>query len=157
MYHNEFSLPCLGLANSAAIVDVAISDVRLRSLNKSYSQLNAQSSTLHSNDYEADNEIMNERSATRNVQIRPESLEKANKVFNSLATVDSGMQVRVVSIYKIAEVLNELGLNISEPDIEDIVGQLQMEETLDVSFSEAVEIATFIHAQKLSADAAIDY
>ena len=53
-----------------------------------------------------------------------------------------------ISIYRIEDVLHELGLNLNSNDITEIITQLELKDTLDVSFTEAVEIASYIHEQK---------
>ncbi|KAJ1436081.1 hypothetical protein B484DRAFT_325311 [Ochromonadaceae sp. CCMP2298] len=123
IFQNEFLLPGLTLANPTKIIDIAVSDVRMNSLHKSYAQEDS-----------------------GQVYIRPEALEHALAVFNKITRGDS----HVISIYEITDVMHELGLNLSSSDIQEIITQLQVKDTMELSFAEAVEIATFIHEQKLS-------
>jgi Ca2+-binding EF-hand superfamily protein len=124
MYHNEFQLPGLTLADPTGLIDLAVSEVRMNS--------------VHRNKHD---------SSSKQTFIRPQALEKAQKVFNSI--VPAGKQG--VSIYRLGEVLLELGLNLNASDVTEIVSQLELKDTLDVSFAEAVEIATYIHEQKNAA------
>lgn len=123
MYHNEFQLPGLTLANPEGLIDLAVSEVRMNSVHH----------TAHNDN-------------TSQSYIRPYALEKAHKMFNSLLA--PGKQG--ISIYRLEEVLHELGLNLTSSDITEIISQLELKDTLDVSFTEAVEIASYIHEQKAS-------
>jgi Ca2+-binding EF-hand superfamily protein len=122
LYQNEFQLPGLTLANPTKIIDIAVSDVRMNSLHKAYAQEGAQ-------------------------VIRPESLEQALVVFNNITRGDN----HVISIYQITDVMHELGLSLTAADIQEIITQLEVKDTMELSFAETVEIATFIHEQKQSA------
>lgn len=127
VFHNKFQLPSLTLADSDKVLDVAVSEVRMNSLNKSHS-------------------------ATRLPQnlISKVALEAADAAFNRIAQEEG--TPHAVSIYHMGEVLLQLGLNLTEADIRDIVEQLEVKDTMEVSFSEAVEIATFIHEQKMESE-----
>jgi Ca2+-binding EF-hand superfamily protein len=125
MYHNEFQLPSLTLADPTGLIDLAVSEVRMNSVHRN----------------------QRESSSKQQAFIRPLALEKAQKVFNSI--MPPGKQG--VSIYRLGEVLSELGLNLNASDVTEIVSQLELKDTLDVSFAEAVEIAAYIHEQKSAA------
>ena len=127
MYHNEFQLPGLTLADANGIIDVAVSEVRMSSLHHNTNEI---STSMKCSTY-----------------IRPYALERAHKVYNSM--IQQGKSG--VSIYRLSEVLSELGLNMSTADVTEIVAQLELKDTLEVSFAEAVEIATYIHEQKMEA------
>lgn len=127
MYYNEFQLPSLKLADPTGIIDLAVSDVRMNSVNHA------------------------EANTSQRAYIRPYALERAHKVFN--ASLDAGKTG--VSIYRLSDVLQELNLNLSAADVTEIISQLELKDTLDVSFAEAVEIATYIHEQKLAAQQAV--
>jgi hypothetical protein len=47
---------------------------------------------------------------------------------------------------------SQLGLSLNASDVTEIITQLELKDTLDVSFAEVVEIATFIHEQKVTND-----
>ena len=66
----------------------------------------------------------------------------SNKCKNSSSSSNSQ---QTISIYQMGEVLEQLGLNITSEDIDEIVVQLEMKEANDISFSEAVEVAIYIH------------
>lgn len=124
MFHNEFQLPTLTLADPTGLLDLAVSDVRMNSVH--------QSTHLEG--------------SVKAAFIRPYALEQALKVFNSLT--ERG-KPGVLSIYRLHDVLHELGLNLNASDVTEIITQLELKDTRDVSFAEAVEIATYIHEQKL--------
>lgn len=123
--HNDFKLPGLTLADPNEVIDIAVSDVRMNS--------------VHRNEVEE---------GTRQSYIRPYALEKAHKVFKSVA---SKVDKQVISIYRLSEVLFELGLDLNASDVAEITSQLELKDTLDISFAEAVEIASYIHEQKQAA------
>ena len=126
LYHNDFQLPGLTLADPNGIIDIAVSDVRMNSVHRPYEL----------------------EGGAKQSYIRPHALEKAHKIFKSVA---SKSDQQVISIYRLAEVLYELGLDLNASDIAEITAQLELKDTLDISFAEAVEIATYIHEQKQAA------
>ncbi len=130
LFHNEFKLPGLTLADPTGIIDIAVSDVRMQSIRKSHAGPEDGADGIYS------------------TQIPAQSLERARKVFHNL----SNEATQTISIYRLADVLYELGLSLGAADITEIVSQLELKDTLDVSFSEAVEIASYIHEQKLEAE-----
>lgn len=129
MFHNEFKLPGLTLADPNGIIDIAVSDVRMQSIRRSHAGPEDGAEGIYS------------------TQIPAQALEKARKVFHSLT---NSSEAQSISIYRLADVLYELGLSLTAADITEIVTQLELKDTLDVSFSEAVEIASYIHEQKLT-------
>ena len=68
-----------------------------------------------------------------------ENLERAQKAFQQIAGDNL-----TISIFRLGEVLNEFGLTITSADIDDIIQQLEMKDAMDVSFSEAVDIANYL-------------
>ena len=72
--------------------------------------------------------------------IEAEYLDKALAVFNDLSE-----DQETIMIFKLGEVLKHLGLNILPEDINEIITQLEMKDAMYISFSEAVEIAIYIH------------
>lgn len=68
-----------------------------------------------------------------------ENMERAQKAFQRIAGDSS-----TISIFRLGEVLNEFGLTITNTDIDDIIQQLEMKDAMDVSFSEAVDIANYL-------------
>jgi hypothetical protein len=125
LYHNEFSLPELGLANPRGIVDLAVSEVRLSSLNKSFTRLSTPFSAINTS-----------------------NMECAKERFQELNSAQGEGQSETVSIYQSKAVFAELGLNLSAADIDDIIGQLELRDSLQISFTEVVEIAAYIHGEK---------
>jgi len=127
IYYNEFSLPSLGLANPRQILDLAISEVRMNSLNKSFV-----------------------RQSTPCSVINPRNMEAAKLKFQEFCRTEGGggVDCDTISIYQSKPIFNELGLNVSVTDIDDIIEQLQIKDTVDISFAEVVEIATYIHSEK---------
>jgi len=119
-YYNEFTLPVLGLDNPRSVVDMAISEVRVQSLNKSFVRL-----------------------STPQVKINTALMDTARVKFYELT---AGQET--VSIYEAKPVFTELGLNVTSEDIDDIIEQLQLSEMLDISFTELVELASYIHEQR---------
>lgn len=113
-----YGLPELALADPASVIDRSLAEVRMSKL---------QNSTLHD---------------TPNFGgvIEAEYLDKALAVFNELSE-----DQETIMIFKLGEVLKHLGLNILPEDINEIITQLEMKDAMDVSFSEAVEIAIYIH------------
>lgn len=130
LYHNEFQLPSLTLADPTGLIDLAVSDVRMNSVH-------------HAAAFE---EGGSGGGSVKPSFIRPYALERALKVFNSLTEVG---KLGVLSIYRLGDVLYELGLSLNATDVTEVIAQLELKDTLDVSFAEAVEIATYIHEQKL--------
>lgn len=126
LYHNDFQLPGLTLADPNEVIDIAVSDVRMNSVHKSHGT----------------------EEGNKQTYIRPYALEKAHKIFKS---VSSKADQQVISIYRLSEVLFELGLDLNASDVAEITAQLELKDTLDISFAEAVEIATYIHEQKQAA------
>jgi Ca2+-binding EF-hand superfamily protein len=126
MFHNEFQLPSLTLADPTGVIDLAVSDVRMNSVH-------------HTTDL---------GDSAKAAFIRPYALERAHKVFNSLT--ERG-KPGLLSIYRLNDVLHELGLDLNASDVTEVITQLELKDTMDVSFAEAVEIATYIHEQKLEA------
>jgi len=133
MFHNEFKLPGLTLADPTGIIDIAVSDVRMQSIRRSHASPEDGAEGIYS------------------TQIPAQSLERARKVFHGLTNGNGNSnEAQTISIYRLADVLYELGLSLTAADITEIVTQLELKDTLDVSFSEAVEIASYIHEQKLT-------
>lgn len=135
IFHNAFQLPALEVANPTGLLDLAVSEVRMSSLHKSHSRLNTSSSSSSAGFVQPDWHC-----------ISAEALERANETFKSIATDET----QSISIYRMDEVLQQLGLNLTSADIIEIINQLEVKDTFDISFSETVEIATFIHEQKMS-------
>jgi hypothetical protein len=127
LYHNEFNLPELGLANPRGIVDLAVSEVRMNSLNKSFTRLSTPFSVINTG-----------------------NMECAKERFHELNSAQGESQSETISIYQSKPVFAELGLNLSAADIDDIIGQLELRDSLDISFTEVVEIAAYIHGEKTS-------
>lgn len=120
MFYNEFSLPELGLHNSRGVVDMAISEVRMNSLNKSLVRL-----------------------STPQVKINTDLVNIAREKFYLLTKGGE-----TLSIYETKVVFSDLGLNVTQEDIDDIIEQLQLTDTLEISFTELVELAAYIHEQR---------
>ena len=120
MFYNEFNLPELALSNSRSVVDMAISEVRMNSLNKSLVRL-----------------------STPQVRINTDLIDVAREKFYLLTKGGE-----TLSIYESKVVFGDLGLMVTQEDIDDIIEQLQMSETLDISFTELVELAAYIHEQR---------
>jgi hypothetical protein len=133
MVHNDFQLPDLKLADPTGLIDIAVSDVRMNSLHNSHGGMQQM-------------ESLEQTSSYAHAYIQPHALEKAHALFNSICVTGT----HAISIYRLADVLYELGLNLGAHDITEIISQLELKDTLDLSFAEAVEIATFIHEQKAS-------
>ena len=123
---NEFELPSLYLANPNGVLDVVVSEIRMDALHRGHSR----------GGYPSEQPVQ--------IVIDQESLEQANKVFNELANPDTNL----MPAYRIGDVLHELGLYLSDQDIYDVVTQLKIPEYLEISFSETVEIGTYIHEQR---------
>lgn len=121
VFHNPFSLPELALKNPRNVMELAISEVRIESLNKSLTKPDGERLTLD-----------------------PADLQRAKFIFTKL----SGEESSTISIYSLAEVFKHLGLDLHEKDINEIIQQLELTESLEVSFAEVVEIAAFVHGQK---------
>lgn len=130
VYHNDFDIPQIGLANPRSIVDMAVSDVRMNSVNKAFTRLSSPAT-------EGDGGGAN---------INPRNLDKAKIKFQELLGGDT--ESDTVSIYQSKPVFSELGLNLSGADIGAIISQLELQESLDISFAELVEIAVYIHGEK---------
>ncbi len=126
VYHNDFDIPQIGLANPRSIVDMAVSDVRMNSLNKSYARLATPAADAGG--------------------INPRNLEYAKIKFQELLGGDT--EADTISIYQSKPVFSELGLNLSGADVGAIISQLELQESLDISFAELVEIAVYIHGEK---------
>lgn len=111
LYLNDFSIPELGIANPKGIIDIATSEVRLKSL---------------------------EKNGGVSAAITKDNLEKANEIFSSYAA--DGL----ITLDYLGGVLYALGLKLSDFDVNEIINQLELKDTQDVSFTEAVEIAAYV-------------
>lgn len=122
---NEFELPPLYLANPNGVLDIIVSEIRMDALHRG-----------HSRGYQPEQPV--------ELIIDQQSLEQANKVFNELSNPDTNL----MPAYRIGDVLHELGLYLSDQDIYEVITQLKIPEYLEISFSETVEIGTYIHEQR---------
>lgn len=89
--------------------------------------------------------------------INPRNLEAAKTRFHELAAAQGDAESDTVSIHQSRPVFNELGLNLSGADVDAIIGQLALQDSLHISFAELVEIAVYIHGEKLSGGGGDDH
>eukprot|EP01038_Epipyxis_sp_PR26KG_P006768 gene6768-9271_t len=118
LYANEFELPSLGLANPNLIINVAVSEVRVNSLKQSSNQDLGSTISIIPHEY----------------------LERANIVFNNIVSKGSD----TIPIFELQPVFNEFGLQLNTYDINEIIYQLELKDTQEITFAEVVEIASFI-------------
>jgi hypothetical protein len=68
------------------------------------------------------------------------SYNNAKKMFSQLDTEGTGL----VSVYSLSLLFNELNLSLTSDDMTNILRQLDFGDSSDISFSEAIDIATFL-------------
>lgn len=61
-------------------------------------------------------------------------------MFSQLDTEGTGL----VSVYSLSLLFNELNLSLTSDDMSNILRQLDFGDSSDISFSEAIDIATFL-------------
>lgn len=112
-----YNLPELAVANPKVILDSAVADVRLS---------NAGRRGIGSDNY----------------VLSPDVIDLARNSFNMLDYNSTG----VVSIYALGGVFSELGLSLTPDDMKDILADLDLDGTADISFPEVCDIAVFLYS-----------
>ena len=125
MFVNEYDLPELKLADSTKVLYDAIAETRVLKAPKS------------SRGYDFQQQMEDRKGELQ--FLFKENVDRAQKVFQEIAG-----DKPIISIFRLGAVLNEFGLTITNADIDDIIQQLEMKDTMDVSFSEAVDIANYL-------------
>ena len=83
-----------------------------------------------------------ERRGLANNNISKESLDRAKEAFLATDTEHSGL----VSIYNLQDVFIELGLSLTDDDINTIINDLELDDDAKLSFPEMIDIVNFITA-----------
>lgn len=122
MFVNEYDLPELKLSDPAKVLSAASTELRLRG-----------AAPIDDFDFAQSAE------GAAPFLLQRESVDNAQKVFYNISNGK-----HTISIFRLGEVLNEFGLTINSNDVNDIIQQLEMKETMDITFSEAIDIANFI-------------
>lgn len=126
MFVNEYDLPELKLADSTKVLYDATEEARILKAPKS-----------SSGEYDFQQQM--EDGKGEFFFLFKENVDRAQKVFQDIAG-----DKPTISIFRIGAVLSEFGLRITNADIDDIIQQLEMKDAMDVSFSEAVDIANYL-------------
>lgn len=117
IYANDFTLPSLGLAKPDEVLDVAVSQIRLSSINKTLS-----------------------RTETPLLTISADQMAEAESVFHSLVVNHSG----TIEVHDVEAVLVAMGLLLDRSDLDGIVDQLLKKDAHYLSFADITEIAAFM-------------
>lgn len=127
MFLNAYDLPELQLANPTQVLSKAASQLKLSEALK------------------ADEIPYNESGdgpARGEMLLFRESMERAEEIFNEIAYGKP-----TISIFRLGMILREFGLTITNSDVDDIVAQLEMKDAMDITFSEAIDIANFLASE----------
>jgi hypothetical protein len=162
IFPNDFAIPEIGVTDPQKILDLSISEVRRKNLKKNFSarsnhlkfRKNNNNDDDDDDNEEADveekksdfytprnniNDDINENSKDLWLLENYDNLEAAKEVFNDLSRGSS-----TISLYDLPMVLEQFDLQLSQKDIDDLIEQIGTNVTQDITFAEAVEVATYI-------------
>jgi hypothetical protein len=119
LFHNNFSLPSIGLADPQSVLDSAITSIRMKSIEKTLS-----------------------RPQTPFLAMGQMDIERAKERFRSLSGSSD-----FIPVHFLGEVLREMGLFVDEEDIEDLKASLDAKDGQGLCFADISEIAAFMQSE----------
>jgi len=127
MFVNEYELPALELADPGKVLSKAMLEIKLKETSNNENLDGAEEPAT--------------ASGAPSMLFR-ESIERAEAVFLDISAGKS-----TISIFRLGSILFEFGLKLSDEDVEDIIAQLEMKDALDITFSEAIDIANYLASE----------
>ena len=140
LFHNDFSLPQIGLADAQSVLDGAVSDTRLKSVEKSLLRPQSPLRCFDSEDID--------RAKARFAQIAASFSNNTNThSTNTNNTSNNNSNNNSIPVESIASVLAELHVTLDDKDLSELRTALDVKPGTNLLFADIVEIAAFMQSE----------